>query len=196
VGTAGRRRSTRRGPGGSTQRAAAAFWARSDRISSICAGSGAGGRSPTSTGWSRRSSHSAKMKPVPVRQVTADDFASCVLQTGSGAVATITLSTVRAPRARPSRQVTGSDGTLLLSGETKLELGKSGGPLEDISDARRSLGEDEAQQHVGSLVRPVAARDGAGDLGRDAARRTGHRSATAGRCSACSTRSAAGAVSG
>jgi predicted dehydrogenase len=29
--------------------------------------------------------------------------------------------------------VTGSEGTLLLSGETKLELGKAGGPLEDIS---------------------------------------------------------------
>ena len=30
-------------------------------------------------------------------------------------------------------QVTGSEGTLVLSGETKLELGKPGGPLEDIS---------------------------------------------------------------
>ena len=29
--------------------------------------------------------------------------------------------------------MTGSEGTLLLSGETKLELGKPGAPLEDIS---------------------------------------------------------------
>jgi len=68
-----------------------------------------------------------------VRQVTADDFASCVLQTGSGAIATITLSTVALHGPGHLGQVTGSDGTLLLSGETKLELGKSGGPLEDIS---------------------------------------------------------------
>ena len=67
------------------------------------------------------------------RPVTADDFASCVLQTASGAVATITLSTVAPHGPGHIGQVTGSEGTLLLSGETKLELGKSGGPLEDIS---------------------------------------------------------------
>jgi len=32
-------------------------------------------------------------------------------------------------------QVTGSEGTLVLTGETKLELGKPGGPLEDVSAA-------------------------------------------------------------
>ncbi len=68
-----------------------------------------------------------------VRPVTADDFASCVLQTGSGVVATITLSAVAHHGPGHLGQVTGSEGTLLLSGETKLELGKSGGPLEDIS---------------------------------------------------------------
>ena len=67
------------------------------------------------------------------RAVTADDFASCVLQTATGAVATITLSTVAHHGPGHLGQVTGSDGTLLLSGETKLELGKAGGPLEDIS---------------------------------------------------------------
>jgi predicted dehydrogenase len=67
------------------------------------------------------------------RHVTADDFASCVLQTGGGVVATITLSTVAHHGPGHLGQVTGSEGTLLLSGETKLELGKSGGPLEDIS---------------------------------------------------------------
>jgi len=68
-----------------------------------------------------------------LRHVTADDFASCVLRTASGAVATITLSTVAHHGPGHLGQVTGSEGTLLLSGETKLELGKSGGPLEDIS---------------------------------------------------------------
>lgn len=67
------------------------------------------------------------------RPVTADDFASCVLRTVSGVVATITLSTVAHHGPGHLAQVTGSEGTLLLSGETKLELGKSGGPLEDIS---------------------------------------------------------------
>jgi predicted dehydrogenase len=70
-----------------------------------------------------------------LRPVTADDFASCVLQTATGAVATITLSTVAHHGPGHLGQVTGSEGTLLLSGETRLELGKSsgGGPLEDIS---------------------------------------------------------------
>lgn len=68
-----------------------------------------------------------------VHPVTADDFSSCVLQTGSGAIATITLSTVAHHGPGHLGQVTGSEGTLLLSGETKLELGKPGGPLEDIS---------------------------------------------------------------
>ena len=67
------------------------------------------------------------------RPVTADDFASCVLQTASGAVATITLSTVAHHGPGHLGQVTGSEGTLLLSGESKLEFGKPGGPLEDIS---------------------------------------------------------------
>jgi len=68
-----------------------------------------------------------------LRPVTADDFVSCVLQTSSGAVATITLSTVAHHGPGHFGQVTGSDGSLLISGETKLELGKPGGPLENIS---------------------------------------------------------------
>lgn len=67
------------------------------------------------------------------RAVTADDFASCVLQTATGVIATITLSTVASHGPGHLGQVTGSEGTLLLSGETKLEFGKSGGPLEDVS---------------------------------------------------------------
>jgi len=75
-----------------------------------------------------------------LRPVTADDFASSVLRTASGAVATITVSTVAHHGPGHLGQVTGSEGTLLLSGETKLELGKPGGPLEDIS-APDDLGE-------------------------------------------------------
>lgn len=69
------------------------------------------------------------------RPVTADDFTSSVIETASGVAATITLSTVAHHGPGHLGQVTGSDGTLLLTGETKLELGKSagGGPLEDIS---------------------------------------------------------------
>jgi predicted dehydrogenase len=67
------------------------------------------------------------------RPVTADDYTGCVLQTASGMAATITLSTVAHHGAGHSSQVTGSDGTLLVTGETKLEFGKAGGPLEEIS---------------------------------------------------------------
>ena len=68
-----------------------------------------------------------------LRPVTADDYASVVLQTASGVAATMTLSTVAHHGPGHLGQVTGSAGTLLLTGETKLEMGKSGGPLEDIS---------------------------------------------------------------
>jgi predicted dehydrogenase len=69
------------------------------------------------------------------RPVTADDFASCVLRTKSGVAATITLSTVAHHGPGHFAQVTGSTGTLVLSGETRLEMGRSGGPLEDVSAA-------------------------------------------------------------
>jgi len=67
------------------------------------------------------------------RPVTADDFASFALRLGSGAVATITLTAVGFHGAGHHAQVTGSEGTFVLSGETKLEVGRPGGPLEDIS---------------------------------------------------------------
>jgi predicted dehydrogenase len=67
------------------------------------------------------------------RPVTADDFTSSVLRMASGAVATITLSTVASHGPGHLGQVTGSEGTLVLTGETKLELAKAGGPLEDVS---------------------------------------------------------------
>ncbi len=67
------------------------------------------------------------------RPVTADDFTSSVLRMASGAVATVTLSTVAHHGPGHLAQVTGSQGTLVLTGETKLELGRAGGPLEDVS---------------------------------------------------------------
>ena len=67
------------------------------------------------------------------RPVTADDFTSTVLRMGSGAIATLTLSTVAHHGPGHMGQVTGSDGTLILTGETKLEMAKAGGPLEDVS---------------------------------------------------------------
>jgi predicted dehydrogenase len=77
----------------------------------------------------QRKDESDQPKPV-----TADDFASCVLETANGVVVTITLSSVAHHGPGHLGQVTGSEGTLVLSGETKLEFGKAGGgPLEDIS---------------------------------------------------------------
>jgi predicted dehydrogenase len=67
------------------------------------------------------------------RPATSDDFASCVLRLASGAVATITISAVAHHGPGHLAQVTGSEGTLVLTGETGLEIGRSGGALEDIS---------------------------------------------------------------
>jgi len=75
-----------------------------------------------------------------VRPVTADDFASFVLRLAGGAVATITLTTVAHHGPGHHGQITGSDGTFVLTGETKLELGRLGGPLEDASAADDLMG--------------------------------------------------------
>jgi len=69
------------------------------------------------------------------RAVTADDFASLVLRMGSGAVATITLSAVAHHGPGHFAQITGSHGTIILTGETKLEIGPPGEPLRDASVA-------------------------------------------------------------
>ena len=68
-----------------------------------------------------------------LRPVTADDYTSCVLRTANGVAATVMLSAVAHHGPGHFGQVTGSEGTLQLTGETKLEMGKAGGPLEDIS---------------------------------------------------------------
>ena len=66
------------------------------------------------------------------RSVTADDFASFVLTLADGAVATLTLSTVAWHGVGHFAQITGSEGTLQLTGERGLELGRPGGTLEDV----------------------------------------------------------------
>jgi predicted dehydrogenase len=67
------------------------------------------------------------------RPVTADDFASFTMRMGSGAVATILLTTVAHHGPGQFAQVTGSDGTLVLTGDTKLEVMKPEGALQDAS---------------------------------------------------------------
>jgi len=67
------------------------------------------------------------------RAVTADDFASLVLRLGGGVVATIALSAVAHHGPGHFGQITGSHGTIILTGETKLEIGAPGEPLKDAS---------------------------------------------------------------
>ena len=67
------------------------------------------------------------------RAVTADDYASFVLRLASGALATITLTTMSGHGPGHFAQLTGRDGTLVLTGETRLEIGRPGAPLEDAS---------------------------------------------------------------
>lgn len=66
---------------------------------------------------------------------TADEFASAVLTLAGGAVVTLTLSIVAQHGPGHFAQISGSDGTLVLTGESRLEIGKPGGPLADISVA-------------------------------------------------------------
>lgn len=68
-----------------------------------------------------------------VRPVTADDFASAVLRFATGAVATVTLTAVGHHGAGHFAQISGREGTLVLTGETTLEVGRPGAALEDIS---------------------------------------------------------------
>lgn len=67
------------------------------------------------------------------RPATSDDFASCVLRLASGAVATITISAVAHHGPGHFAQLTGSEGTLVLTGEVGLEIGRPGAALEDIT---------------------------------------------------------------
>ena len=65
------------------------------------------------------------------RAVTAEDYASCVLRLASGVIATITLTTMSGHGPGHFAQLTGRDGTLVLTGETRLEIGRPGEPLAD-----------------------------------------------------------------
>lgn len=68
-----------------------------------------------------------------LRPVTADDYATAILRMATGAVATLTLSTVAHHGPGHYAQVTGSAGTIVVTGEARLELGLAGGPLEEVS---------------------------------------------------------------
>ena len=65
--------------------------------------------------------------------VTADQFASFVLRMANGEVATVTLSSVAFHGPGHFAQVTGTAGSLVATGETRLEIGKVGASLEDVS---------------------------------------------------------------
>ncbi len=67
------------------------------------------------------------------RPATADEFASAVLTLAGGVIVTLTLSIVAQHGPGHFAQISGTEGTLVLTGETRLEIGKPGGPLEDIS---------------------------------------------------------------
>ncbi|HET9707320.1 MAG TPA: Gfo/Idh/MocA family oxidoreductase [Gemmatimonadales bacterium] len=67
------------------------------------------------------------------RPATADEFASAVLTLAGGVIVTLTLSIVAQHGPGHIAQISGTEGSLVLSGETRLEIGKPGGPLEDIS---------------------------------------------------------------
>jgi predicted dehydrogenase len=72
--------------------------------------------------------------------VTADEFTSCVLTMASGVVATLTLSTVAHHGPGHLAHLTGREGSLVLTGEGRLELGRPGAALEDISEADDLVG--------------------------------------------------------
>jgi predicted dehydrogenase len=67
--------------------------------------------------------------------VTADEYVSGVLTLSGGAVVTLTLSSVAHHGPGHLAQITGADGSLVLSGEDRLEIGRPGAALEEISVA-------------------------------------------------------------
>jgi predicted dehydrogenase len=98
------------------------------------------------------------------RPVTADDFASFVLGMSDGTVVTVTLSTTASHGPGHLAQVTGTEGTLLLTGETRLELGRAGGALEDVS-AADDLWEKTTPNNMWARSFVRLMRDLAGELG-------------------------------
>jgi predicted dehydrogenase len=74
------------------------------------------------------------------RRVTAEEFGSFVLFLSSGAVATLTLSAVAFHGPGHFAQITGRAGSIVLTGESRLELGRPGEPLEDVTAPDELLG--------------------------------------------------------
>jgi predicted dehydrogenase len=68
-----------------------------------------------------------------VHPATADEFASAVLTLAGGVIVTLTLSVVAQHGPGHFAQISGEGGTLVLTGERRLEIGKPGGLLEDVS---------------------------------------------------------------
>jgi len=64
---------------------------------------------------------------------TADEYASWVMRMASGPVATLTLSAVAHHGTGHWCQITGTEGTIVITGEHRLEIGKRGGELQDIT---------------------------------------------------------------
>lgn len=65
--------------------------------------------------------------------VTADEYASWVMRLASGPVATVTLSSVAHHGTGHWCQITGTEGTIVLTGEHRMEMGKRGSDLEDVT---------------------------------------------------------------
>jgi len=66
------------------------------------------------------------------RPVTAEEFGSFVLFMTGGVVATLTLSAVSHYGPGHFAQINGSQGALVITGETKLQLGRGGASPEDV----------------------------------------------------------------
>lgn len=115
-----------------------------------------------------------------VRPVTADEFVSGVLTLGGGVVATVTLSAVAHHGPGHLAHVTGRDGTLVLTGEGRLEIGRAGAALEDITVAddltgRTAVNNMWARSFVRLARDLVATIGGAGPEGEPAGFRDGWR---------------------
>jgi len=100
------------------------------------------------------------------RPATADEFASAVLTLAGGVIVTLTLSIVAQHGPGHFAQISGTEGTIVLTGETRLEIGKPGGPLEDISvpddlSGKTSVNNMWARSFV-RLMRDLAATIGGG----------------------------------
>jgi predicted dehydrogenase len=112
--------------------------------------------------------------------VTADEFVSGVLSLSGGVVATLTLSAVAHYGPGHLAHITGGEGTLVLTGEGRLEIGRPGGPLEDISVAddlsgRTAVNNMWARSFVRLARDLVATIGGAGPEGEPAGFRDGWR---------------------